>query len=236
MSYPGAYMKSAITFGFFLAMAYPLIIWVTMANACRPLSYYWNQFAGTEGVCINTNRFFLALRIINMIADVIGLAIPFPRIVKLQMATSSKVAVVCIASVIRITSFSKFESALDITHEMGPVFIWSTIEPSIAIVCACLPHLAPLAKKAGSAFASRYGKSTSARPTDQSQRADNPGNDNISGYEQPQNGGIRLFNYGSGTKTSPHHMKRLNVSDDVVHLTDQVTVGHCHGLEKARSI
>lgn len=31
---------------------------------------------------------------------------------------------------------------------MGPVFIWSTIEPSVAMVCACLPHLAPLARLA----------------------------------------------------------------------------------------
>ncbi|KAJ5895196.1 hypothetical protein N7495_006887 [Penicillium taxi] len=31
---------------------------------------------------------------------------------------------------------------------MGQVFIWSTIEPAVAIVCACLPHLAPLARLA----------------------------------------------------------------------------------------
>lgn len=36
--------------------------------------------------------------------------------------------------------------AVDVTWLMGPVFIWSTIEPSVAVVCACLPHLAPLAR------------------------------------------------------------------------------------------
>lgn len=39
-------------------------------------------------------------------------------------------------------------NAVDVTWLMGPVFIWSTIEPSVAIVCACLPHLSPLTRLA----------------------------------------------------------------------------------------
>lgn len=31
---------------------------------------------------------------------------------------------------------------------MGPLFIWSTVEPGVAIITACLPHLAPLFKLA----------------------------------------------------------------------------------------
>lgn len=36
------------------------------------------------------------------------------------------------------------KSSADITWIMGDVFIWSSVEPSIGIVCACLPTLQPL--------------------------------------------------------------------------------------------
>ncbi|GKZ31974.1 hypothetical protein AbraIFM66950_000973 [Aspergillus brasiliensis] len=63
-----------------------------------------------------------------MVNDIIILLIPFPQIAKLQMNRRKKIA------------------ARDITWMMGPLFIWSSIEPSVAIVCACLPHLGPLAR------------------------------------------------------------------------------------------
>lgn len=34
--------------------------------------------------------------------------------------------------------------SVDITWIMGDVFIWSSVEPSIGILCACLPNLKPL--------------------------------------------------------------------------------------------
>lgn len=64
-----------------------------MANACRPLSFYWNQFVGEEGKCIDINTFYLALAIINMVNDVIVLLIPIPQILKLQMSGRKKAAV-----------------------------------------------------------------------------------------------------------------------------------------------
>lgn len=36
------------------------------------------------------------------------------------------------------------DSDLDVTWIMGNVFVWSTIEPSMAILCACLPTLNPV--------------------------------------------------------------------------------------------
>lgn len=92
-------LKIAICFGFFLTLSYPLTIWVTMANCCRPVSYFWNKFSGAEGKCINVNQFFLALGIINMLNDFIVLLIPFPRIVTLQMSIRKKVAICGIMAV-----------------------------------------------------------------------------------------------------------------------------------------
>lgn len=71
-------------------MAYPIIVWATMASACKPLSFFWEQFTGVPGSCIDVNSFFLALGIINMIDDVIILAIPIPQILRLQMSARKK--------------------------------------------------------------------------------------------------------------------------------------------------
>ena len=47
------------------------------------------------------------------------------------------------ASAIRIYYFT-FVNSVDVTWILGDVFIWSSIEPSIGIFCACLPVLQPL--------------------------------------------------------------------------------------------
>ncbi|EHA25632.1 hypothetical protein ASPNIDRAFT_141890, partial [Aspergillus niger ATCC 1015] len=148
-------LRLSILFGFLLALSYPVIVWVAMGNCCRPLSYFWNQFLGASGTCVDTDTFFLATGIINMVNDIIILLIPFRQIAKLQMNRRKKIAVclilalggfVCVASAVRIYVLYRFTQARDITWMMGPLFIWSSIEPSVAIVCACLPHLGPLVR------------------------------------------------------------------------------------------
>lgn len=77
-----------------LTGSYPPILWITMACACRPVSYYWNQYLGAEGTCINVELFFLVLGIVNMVNDIIILAVPIPSIWALQMNKKTKVSVV----------------------------------------------------------------------------------------------------------------------------------------------
>lgn len=85
--------RVSMIFGYFLSAAYPIVIWATMGNACKPLSFYWNQFIGEQGKCIDINTFYLALGIINMLNDIIVLMIPIPQILKLQMSAKKKFAV-----------------------------------------------------------------------------------------------------------------------------------------------
>ncbi|GKZ23584.1 hypothetical protein AbraIFM66951_009857 [Aspergillus brasiliensis] len=166
-------LRIGIYFGFFLTLSYPIIICVTMATACKPASYFWNQFGGASGTCIDTDTFFLALGIINMLNDIVVLLIPFPQIAKLQMNRRKKVAIsgilavgsfACIASIVRIYSVDEFTKRTDVTWTLGPVFIWSTIEPGLSIVCACLPHLAPLVRLAHIRLSSSQDSKRS-RPT-----------------------------------------------------------------------
>ncbi|KAL2884411.1 hypothetical protein SGCOL_000357 [Colletotrichum sp. CLE4] len=236
--------KISLTLGYVLSIAYPIIIWATMANACSPISFYWNQFVGEQGKCIDINTFYLALAIINMVNDVIVLLIPIPQILKLQMSGRKKAAVcsimllgsfVCVASIVRITYLSTFSHALDITWQMGPVFIWSAIEPSIAIVSACLPHLAPLRRLVHHKISSSLGRSSSGGggagggPSSNSvpwRSKSGTGGEKNSGSQKGSGamftyGGSR-FNFGGG---GDGKMKLGGDSDDEIGLTNRITAG-----------
>ncbi|TPR01322.1 Oxidoreductase family, NAD-binding Rossmann fold protein [Aspergillus niger] len=138
--------------------------------------YIYVMFGGASGTCIDTDTFFLALGIINMLNDIVVLLIPFPQIAKLQMNRRKKVAIsgilavgsfACVASIVRIYSVDQFTKRTDVTWTLGPVFIWSTIEPGLSLVCACLPHLAPLVRLAHIKLSSSQDSKRS-RPTNPS--------------------------------------------------------------------
>ncbi len=159
----------------FLVATYPIIMWITMACACRPMSFYWNQYIGaTDGVCIDVLAFFLAFGIVNMVIDVAILTVPIPLIMRLQLNFRKKISVsgimllgsfVCIASIVRIYYLFNLTKEVDVSWILGPAFAWSSLEPSIAIISACLPTYAPLfrfLKNKGSASRSKdyIGRST----------------------------------------------------------------------------
>lgn len=50
----------------------------------------------------------------------------------------------CVASIARIYYLWGFFQNVDATWWMGPSFAWSSLEPSVAVISACLPTLAPL--------------------------------------------------------------------------------------------
>ncbi|ROV98635.1 hypothetical protein VSDG_04342 [Cytospora chrysosperma] len=106
-----------------LTSCYPVIMFITMAAACRPVSFYWEQYLGrTDGVCIDVTLFYLVFGIVNMVIDVVILVSPIPRIISLQLNKRRKFSV---------------------------IVAWSSIEPSVAIISACLPTFAPLFRMGG---------------------------------------------------------------------------------------
>ncbi|KAI1773262.1 hypothetical protein F4818DRAFT_122196 [Hypoxylon cercidicola] len=141
----------------FLCIAYPITIWLVMAFVCKPVSQFWTQFLGTEGKCIDINTAFMVLTVVNMVNDIVVLMVPIPEILQLQMSSQKKMAVcgvmllggfVCVASIVRIWAFAEFIKAVDLTWSLAHVFLWSSIEPAVGIVSACLPSLRPLYRRA----------------------------------------------------------------------------------------
>ncbi|TDZ24231.1 hypothetical protein Cob_v003248 [Colletotrichum orbiculare MAFF 240422] len=229
--------KISLILGYFLSVTYPIVIWATMGNACKPLPFYWNQFIGARGTCIDLNAFYLALGIINMLTDVIVLIIPIPQILKLQMSGRKKLAVcsimllgsfVCVASVVRIRYLHKLSNAADVTWMMGPVFVWSAIEPSVAIASACLPHLAPLRQLVRHKISSTQRSGRQSEPSSGSA----PWRSGQSGTgRSSQKGTGVLFTYG-GSKFnfgSGNGRVKLDETDDEIGLTSRVTAGNGSG-------
>ncbi|KXH66347.1 hypothetical protein CSAL01_03941 [Colletotrichum salicis] len=142
---------------------------------------------------------------------------------------------VCVASIVRITYLSTFSHALDITWQMGPVFIWSAIEPSIAIVSACLPHLAPLRRLVRHKISSSLGRFSSggggaggvlsSNSAPWRSKSGTGGGKNSSSQKGSgamfTYGGSR-FNFGGG---GDGKMKLGGESDDEIGLTNRITAG-----------
>lgn len=151
------------------------------------------------GRCVyDLYNFYISYAGVNVITDVAILLVPIPIVWKLQMRRTQKLLVcgilligglcvtsplvnciwlkliyfsffsVCIASLVRIYYITFIKDG-DYTWVIGKVFTWSSIEPSIGILCACLPTLHPLIRAVMSRVfgtrSARYVASRNQEPT-----------------------------------------------------------------------
>ncbi|KAL5336834.1 hypothetical protein BJX70DRAFT_260695 [Aspergillus crustosus] len=134
-------------------------IFLACALQCRPLNSYWDH--SVNGTCFDSNKFIIVNQIFNVIMDFVILALPVPMIWNLQRAWQDKLALngvfalggfVCFASIYRIVVLFWIDPA-DITYTVYQATLWTHIEPSIGLICSCLPiirGLFPKLKLAGS--------------------------------------------------------------------------------------
>ncbi|KAI4260462.1 MAG: hypothetical protein L6R42_004053 [Xanthoria sp. 1 TBL-2021] len=96
--------------------------------------------------------FFRFANIANLLTDILILAMPIPIVWSLQLDRHKKIGVcglfllggfVCIASIMRFYYLESVGKGADPTWDNVDVTIWSTVEPCIGVVCACLPIMGP---------------------------------------------------------------------------------------------
>lgn len=56
----------------------------------------------------------------------------------------SQTSSICVAAIIRINYLSVMGADNDKTWAMGPVGLWTAVEPSIGVITTCLPNIVPL--------------------------------------------------------------------------------------------
>ncbi|KAF2246551.1 hypothetical protein BU26DRAFT_48625 [Trematosphaeria pertusa] len=123
---------------------------------CFPITVFIEPYYGNK--CVKTVPMFMALLFTDVIADVVILVLPIPMILSIQLPMKKKLAVigmlglgaaVCAVSITRVVATyaiaeEYIKHSNDVIYYTAPVFFWTNIELSLAIVCACLPTLRPI--------------------------------------------------------------------------------------------
>lgn len=91
-------LRWSLYFAMVIVLGYFVAVITTIAVACRPVSYFWQQYTdpAAEGTCVDVPQFFFINGIIAVLIDVMILCIPAPVIWKLQMPKTQRVAVTSI--------------------------------------------------------------------------------------------------------------------------------------------
>lgn len=147
-----------------------IIIWTTLAVTelysgfffflfifqCQPSSYFWTQYTGGRGTCIDTTitiNAVYAYSAITCLSDWIYAIIPWFLAFKLQMNQRSKITVALIlsigaiastATIIRIPYVHTLGNLEDFLYATTDVAIWSCVETGLGITAASLATLRPL--------------------------------------------------------------------------------------------
>ncbi|KAG9235072.1 putative integral membrane protein [Amylocarpus encephaloides] len=120
--------------------------------SCSPVSAFWTHAPGSK--CIVSVRFYIGNAVPNIVTDFIILTLPIPVIWKLRTSLSERIALliifllggfVVIASIIRLTLLHEVQDP-DFMWGFNNTVIWSSVEPSMAVISACLPTMRPLAE------------------------------------------------------------------------------------------
>ncbi|KAL4786632.1 hypothetical protein BJX76DRAFT_354991 [Aspergillus varians] len=136
-----------------LIAVWGVAIFLACALQCRPLNSYWDHTI--KGSCFDSNKFIIVNQVFNVIMDFVILALPIPMIWNLQRAWQDKLALngvfalgafVCFASIYRIVVLF-WISPTDTTFTVYQATLWTHIEPSIGLICSCLPIIRGLFPK-----------------------------------------------------------------------------------------
>ena len=110
----------------------------TILFQCDPIAFAWLRWDRNHpGTCINTVAQISALAGVNITLDLLVFMLPIPRLLKLNVSTSKKIAVlpvfltglfVTICSVVRLQYLLQWGTSKNPTWQYNPLAIWSSVE------------------------------------------------------------------------------------------------------------
>ncbi|CAG8980752.1 hypothetical protein HYALB_00013072 [Hymenoscyphus albidus] len=113
---------------------------------CTPIARVWDR--SVPGTCINNEAYWVSHAVFHILTDVIIFFMPVLPVMRLNMDTRKKIAVigaftlgsiVCIADGVRIQYLRiSANSGTDTTYGAGPAVILTTIVSLTSIMCLCL--------------------------------------------------------------------------------------------------
>jgi hypothetical protein len=134
---------------------YWLSTFVRMFLMCRPFAALWDLTLAAEAECIDLPAAYLSVSIINLVLDFALVLLPMPILWHLQLETRKKIMLIgifglgigiCVITGLRIRAVLELD-LVDTSYTVVDMGIWSTLEPCLAIISACLPLLQPLVQR-----------------------------------------------------------------------------------------
>ncbi|KAJ5171305.1 uncharacterized protein N7500_004088, partial [Penicillium coprophilum] len=114
---------------------------------CKPIASFWD-ITIKNPKCLNKEGLWMSYSVINIIFDLLILALPIYPLSRLRLQRAKKIgllvvfgmgAFVCVTTIIRITTLAQSASDTDPTSGPIPATIWSVVEANTGIICTCLP-------------------------------------------------------------------------------------------------
>ncbi|KAK4110946.1 integral membrane protein [Canariomyces notabilis] len=134
------------------AFMWGVAVFLLTVLQCIPTRGFWDKTI--ESSCnVDSQKFLFAISIPNILIDVILLAMPTPYVLKLNLRSGQKRAIlsifflggfVCIASIMRLVAVVTEKTDADVTWNLINQAIWAVVEANFAIISACLPTLRPV--------------------------------------------------------------------------------------------
>ncbi|KAI4248159.1 MAG: hypothetical protein LQ352_006004 [Teloschistes flavicans] len=121
------------------------------ACVCRPFALNWNS--KLKGHCGDRNAAYIAISALDIIGDALICVLPMPMIWRLRTSTSTKFGLSAvftlgflniIVAILRIIYLVKLHNTSDYTWDAVKCWIWSVLEPGLAVLVACAPTLQPV--------------------------------------------------------------------------------------------
>ncbi|KAI4108055.1 MAG: hypothetical protein LQ339_002327 [Xanthoria mediterranea] len=118
---------------------------------CQPVGFYWDKSI-QGGKCIDQYQFYRWNGVANLLIDFLIWSLTLLVIWHLNLSLRQKISLsvifalgllACAASIVRVVAFNQVKTE-DITYTLVTATIWTTIEQSVGIICACLPATKPL--------------------------------------------------------------------------------------------
>ncbi|KAL8645707.1 MAG: hypothetical protein Q9226_007179 [Calogaya cf. arnoldii] len=119
----------------------------------QPIHHSWDQVVGTsQGHCTDEYRFFVGSGSANVALNLLVFILPMPLLWRLRTTARQQIILtaiftlagfVVLVSIIWVVVLARLEAS-DVTWNFINAGIWSALEPSMAVICACIPSLRPL--------------------------------------------------------------------------------------------
>ncbi|MCJ1350675.1 MAG: hypothetical protein MMC33_000656 [Icmadophila ericetorum] len=123
---------------------------------CTPIAAFWD-YTIPDAHCINFHAWYIATNVPTIVIDFAILALPVSVFWNLQLSLGRRAGLIgifmlgTVASIISIfrvvANVSASLNDFDSTWNYVGTTIYSTLESDIGIICACLPVVAPVARK-----------------------------------------------------------------------------------------